>query len=63
VVRPGSTAGEVEVELQGSAANLPIASPGQAIVFYRGDEVLGGGTIRHVEREAELSGRTGKEAQ
>jgi hypothetical protein len=42
---------------------LLIASPGQAIVFYRGDEVLGGGTIRHVEREAELSGRTGKEAQ
>lgn len=28
----------------------PIASPGQAIVFYRGDEVLGGGTIRGVSR-------------
>ncbi len=26
----------------------PIASPGQAIVLYRGDEVLGGGTIRGV---------------
>ena len=28
----------------------PIASPGQAIVFYRGDEVLGGGTIASVAR-------------
>jgi tRNA-specific 2-thiouridylase len=28
----------------------PIASPGQAIVFYRGDEVLGGGTISAVTR-------------
>jgi tRNA-specific 2-thiouridylase len=28
----------------------PIASPGQAIVFYDGDEVLGGGTIATVER-------------
>jgi tRNA-uridine 2-sulfurtransferase len=31
----------------------PIAAPGQAIVFYRGDEVLGGGTIARVERDAE----------
>jgi tRNA-specific 2-thiouridylase len=29
----------------------PIASPGQAVVFYRGDEVLGGGTIANVTRE------------
>jgi tRNA U34 2-thiouridine synthase MnmA/TrmU len=29
----------------------PIASPGQAVVFYRGDEVLGGGTIAGVTRE------------
>lgn len=28
----------------------PIASPGQAIVFYDGDEVLGGGTIERVVR-------------
>jgi tRNA-specific 2-thiouridylase len=31
----------------------PIASPGQAVVFYRGDEVLGGGTIHSVERRGE----------
>ncbi len=31
----------------------PIASPGQAVVFYRGDEVLGGGTIATVETWAD----------
>jgi len=30
----------------------PIAAPGQAVVFYRGDEVLGGGTIERVVRSA-----------
>ena len=30
------------------AGDGPVASPGQAVVFYRGDEVLGGGTIREV---------------
>ncbi|MGB3329006.1 MAG: tRNA 2-thiouridine(34) synthase MnmA [Thermomicrobiales bacterium] len=33
----------------------PIASPGQAVVFYRGDEVLGGGTIQAVERRGARS--------
>jgi len=28
----------------------PAAAPGQAAVIYRGDEVLGGGTIRSVLR-------------
>jgi len=31
-------------------ADRPIAAPGQAVVFYDGDEVLGGGTIAHVQR-------------
>ena len=30
------------------AGDGPVAAPGQAVVFYRGDEVLGGGTIREV---------------
>ena len=32
----------------------PIASPGQALVLYRGDEVLGGGTIGVVSGEPEV---------
>lgn len=35
----------------------PIASPGQAIVFYDGDEVLGGGTIQSVVRAAGTAGQ------
>ena len=44
--------GAAEIALTGDPASWPIASPGQAVVFYRGDEVLGGGTIRSVERSA-----------
>jgi tRNA-specific 2-thiouridylase len=43
---PGS--GEMTARFAGDAG--PIASPGQAIVFYRDDEVLGGGTISAVRR-------------
>lgn len=31
-------------------AERPIAAPGQAVVFYRGDEILGGGTIQRLRR-------------
>jgi tRNA-specific 2-thiouridylase len=34
------------------AGEGPVASPGQALVLYRGDDVLGGGTIAAVSREA-----------
>jgi tRNA-uridine 2-sulfurtransferase len=36
--------------------DAPVAAPGQAIVFYRGDEVLGGGTIRAVTTAGEAAG-------
>ncbi|MGI8476587.1 MAG: tRNA 2-thiouridine(34) synthase MnmA [Thermomicrobiales bacterium] len=45
--------GEAAVRFTGPA---PIAAPGQAVVFYRGDEVLGGGTIERVERGAVAGG-------
>ena len=45
---PGS--GEAMVRFEGEG---PVASPGQAVVFYRGDEVLGGGTVRDVTTAAE----------
>jgi tRNA-specific 2-thiouridylase len=35
--------------------DAPIASPGQAVVFYQGDEVLGGGTIHAVVRREEFA--------
>jgi tRNA-specific 2-thiouridylase len=34
------------------SGDRPIAAPGQAIVFYRDDEVLGGGTIATIVRSA-----------
>lgn len=47
---PGSGTATVSFSGQG-----PIAAPGQAVVFYRDDEVLGGGTIARVHRGAETS--------
>lgn len=44
--------GTASIAFTAAADALPIASPGQAIVFYDGDEVLGGGDIRVVERAA-----------
>ncbi len=47
VVEPGAV-GSASARVRFSDAG-PIASPGQALVLYRGDEVLGGGTIAGVE--------------
>jgi tRNA-uridine 2-sulfurtransferase len=44
--------GEATIEFGEEA---PIASPGQAVVFYQGDEVLGGGTIHAVVRREEFA--------
>lgn len=40
-----ASSGEATVVFAGTG---PVAAPGQAVVFYRGEEVLGGGTIQHV---------------
>jgi tRNA-specific 2-thiouridylase len=42
--------GEATIRFTGDG---PIAAPGQAVVFYRGDEVFGGGTIARVLRGSE----------
>ena len=47
VIEPGA-AGSASARVRFSDEG-PIASPGQALVLYRGDEVLGGGTISGVE--------------
>ena len=48
MVEPGPVASAAaRVRFSGDG---PIASPGQALVLYRGDEVLGGGTIGDVRR-------------
>ena len=39
-----------EATIEFTSEERPVAAPGQAVVFYRGDEVLGGGTIRAVRR-------------
>ncbi len=44
-VTPGPMPGEASLDFIGDA---PVAAPGQTVVFYRNDEVLGGGTIREV---------------
>lgn len=48
-VQPGeSGTGPVSISIAGDHG--PIASPGQAVVFYADNQVLGGGTIATVER-------------
>jgi tRNA-specific 2-thiouridylase len=49
-VHPGP-AGSGTADIRFDNGHGPIASPGQALVLYAGDEVLGGGTIDAVTRE------------
>jgi tRNA-uridine 2-sulfurtransferase len=43
VIEPSASGDEARVEFR---APQPAVAPGQSVVFYRGDEVLGGGRIR-----------------
>ncbi len=54
-VLPGSEA-ERTVTVTFPSGSGPIASPGQAIVFYEGNEVVGGGTIERVSRQGQTAG-------
>ncbi|HEV2127510.1 MAG TPA: tRNA 2-thiouridine(34) synthase MnmA [Thermomicrobiales bacterium] len=54
-IMPGPS-GSPEMSATFHGEHGPVASPGQAIVFYRGDEVLGGGTISEVARRESVSG-------
>ena len=46
VISPGTTPGSVRVDFE-TAQRAP--APGQAVVFYRGETVVGGGTITNTE--------------
>ena len=48
-IYPGN-AEDRDVKIVFDADRGPIASPGQAVVFYENNQVLGGGTIQAVER-------------
>lgn len=54
IIEPGN--GERREVVITFLSQRPIAAPGQAIVFYRDDEVLGGGTIARIVRETVHSG-------
>lgn len=51
IVQPTSFA-EKEATITFANQRGPIASPGQAVVFYAGNQVLGGGTIKAVARRS-----------
>jgi tRNA-specific 2-thiouridylase len=58
MIEPGAL-GSASARVRFSAEG-PIASPGQALVLYRGDEVLGGGTISGVETARRRDGETAR---